>query len=729
MPLTINTNMASIQSERALAMNRGNMETAMQRLSSGKRINSALDDASGLAVANRMRNQIEGLNMAIRNANDGISLSQTAEGAMEELQSILLRMRELAVQASNGTYTDEDRSYIAAEFDELMKEMRRVSNQAAWDGDVKLIAEGAKPQQVQVGINAADYIQIPLQSLTVDDLKLSTKNDVSSAAGAKIDTFKFQNLTSSTEPKVAFVPSSWTRGVDQPSALTDVTFTDIPLPNFELRLWNGSRNSSGSPDGLSSSVNVLNVSGAASVQDLIKQLKAHPNYDSTTCDIQFAAGELKVVWKIAGQPNPSSSLIITNPPAQDGAVTINSGDNSVDYGTILVAGKANDLTNYPKHYQQDFNLSGLTFHRDTIPKSAGNFFSIQIGDRVLSADNAVDVSDLAAKLKADSDYNFIRDQVGLGTSKLELFEVHDVAANKNYDGSALTQARTAAAAGSIYTDTDVSAVANGVGTVASKLYAVKGSGATSTDKIAGNVSGNALTQALGDATAGEIYAVSYGGGSAKVYKIKGSADTAGFAGNVSGESVTQTRDKAAVGEIYYNSATSTYAIKTNAAAGTYDADIAAGSGPGGAITLATAQVDAKSVALLAEAKARKQKLMVNFGENALVRACTYQSRHNVTITDPQSAISALDYVDAAAKVVNESRARMGATMSRIEYTINNLMNLVENTEEAKSRVLDTDYARESAELAKAQILAQAGTAMLAQANQSQQYVLNLLRQG
>ena len=75
------------------------------------------------------------------------------------------------------------------------------------------------------------------------------------------------------------------------------------------------------------------------------------------------------------------------------------------------------------------------------------------------------------------------------------------------------------------------------------------------------------------------------------------------------------------------------------------------------------------------------------------------------------------------------RARMGATMSRIEFTINNLMNVVENTEEAKSRVLDTDYAKESAELAKAQILAQAGTAMLAQANQSQQYVLNLLRQG
>jgi len=133
--------------------------------------------------------------------------------------------------------------------------------------------------------------------------------------------------------------------------------------------------------------------------------------------------------------------------------------------------------------------------------------------------------------------------------------------------------------------------------------------------------------------------------------------------------------------------------------------------------------------LLASLTPRVQKLKVNFGEDATDRAFMYQSHHNVAITDIESAITALDFVDQAAKVVNESRARMGATMSRIEYTINNLMNLVENTEEAKSRVLDTDYAKESAELAKAQILAQAGTAMLAQANQSQQYVLNLLRQG
>ena len=586
MALTINTNIASIQSERALAANRGNMETAMQRLSSGKRINSALDDASGLAVANRMRNQIEGLNMAIRNANDGISLSQTAEGAMEEISNVLLRMRELAVQASNGTYTAEDRSYIAAEFDELTKEIRRVSNQAAWDGDVKLIAEGAKSQQVQVGINAADYIEIPLRSLTVEDLNLAGKTTVNAETGVEIESINFaslalstlNNTTLNTFPDMDVVPA----GATLTTNITDLKFSGNPKPNFEMRLWNGARDANGNPEGVSSAANILTATGVTSVRDLIDQLKAHPKFDPTTCDLQLEDGQLKVVWKIAGEPDPETSLVITNPQSIDStddsgndiySFTVSGngegayGDSGIGVDTtgiilddsklVTLSGGATIQVNIPAHYQQKFDLSDLDFHRDTIPKSAGNFFAIQIGDRVLTAENVSDVNDLVKKLKADSDFNFVKEQAGLLDDSVELFEIYD-----------------------------------------------------------------------------------------------------------------------------------------------------AGAPP-----------------------SRTQKLLVNFGVESTNRAFLYQSTNKVTITDPESAINALDYVDQAAKVVNESRARMGATMSRIEYTINNLMNLVENTEEAKSRVLDTDYARESAELAKAQILAQAGTAMLAQANQSQQYVLNLLRQG
>jgi flagellin len=124
-------------------------------------------------------------------------------------------------------------------------------------------------------------------------------------------------------------------------------------------------------------------------------------------------------------------------------------------------------------------------------------------------------------------------------------------------------------------------------------------------------------------------------------------------------------------------------------------------------------------------------LLINFkaADAGTIRyAATFRSStNNVNISTTEKAIDALKYIDEAQVTVNTMRAKMGATMTRIQYTINNLMNLVENTEAAKSRVLDTDYAAESANLAKSQILAQAGTAMLAQANQSQQYVLNLLK--
>jgi flagellin len=401
------------------------------------------------------------------------------------------------------------------------------------------------------------------------------------------------------------------------------------------------------------------VTGAASVKDLISQLKAHPNYDSTVADIKFANGELQIIWKIAGQPDPDSSLTVTNPVDQSNPIAIAAGDNSVDYGADLVNGVAGDLTNYPDHYKQEFDLSNLVFHRDTVPKSAGNFFAIQIGSRTLTADNATSAADLAAKLKKDSDYAFVRDQVGLGSSRLELFEVIDVPAG----------------------------------------YA--------------NVSGNPITQVAANAATDDLYTSADG----KTYLVnKAAPATDTYAGNVSGNSMSQARDAAAVGEIFSTDGGTTFKIR--------------GSGLAATDTAITAPV-AGDTALLADAQAsaRVQKLKINFGEDSTERGFMYQSTHNVTISDPESAVSALDFVDAAAKIVNESRARMGATMSRIEFTINNLMNVVENTEEAKSRVLDTDYAKESAELAKAQILAQAGTAMLAQANQSQQYVLNLLRQG
>ena len=134
MAQTINTNVASLNAQRNLTSSQASLATSLQRLSSGLRINSAKDDAAGLAISDRMTSQIRGLNQAVRNANDGISLAQTAEGALGEIGTNLQRMRELAIQSANATNSASDRATIDAEVQQLVAEINRVSGQTQFNG-------------------------------------------------------------------------------------------------------------------------------------------------------------------------------------------------------------------------------------------------------------------------------------------------------------------------------------------------------------------------------------------------------------------------------------------------------------------------------------------------------------------------------------------------------------------------------------------------------------------
>ena len=129
MSLVINTNVASLNAQRQLLQSGNALDQATERLSSGNRINSAKDDAAGLAIANRMTSQVRGLNQAVRNANDGISMVQTAEGALQEATNILQRMRELSIQAANGSYEDVDRSRLDSEVQLLKVELDRIGRE------------------------------------------------------------------------------------------------------------------------------------------------------------------------------------------------------------------------------------------------------------------------------------------------------------------------------------------------------------------------------------------------------------------------------------------------------------------------------------------------------------------------------------------------------------------------------------------------------------------------
>jgi flagellin len=137
----------------------------MERLSTGKRINSSKDDAAGLAIAQSMTSQIKGMNQAIRNSNDGISLAQTAEGALGEVTNMLQRVRELAVQSSSGTYSETDRDNIQAEVDELTAQMDQVITNTEFNG-VKLFDGSAATVTIQTGANAADKVDLQMADLT-----------------------------------------------------------------------------------------------------------------------------------------------------------------------------------------------------------------------------------------------------------------------------------------------------------------------------------------------------------------------------------------------------------------------------------------------------------------------------------------------------------------------------------------------------------------------------------
>lgn len=170
MALTVNTNIASLNTQRNLQSSSNALSTSMQRLSTGSRINGAKDDAAGLQISNRMTSQINGLGVAVRNANDGISLAQTAEGALQQSTNLLQRMRDLAVQSANGSNSDEDRTSLDKEMQQLKSELNRISETTTFGGQ-KLLDGTLGTVNFQVGANANETISITVDKMDAASLK------------------------------------------------------------------------------------------------------------------------------------------------------------------------------------------------------------------------------------------------------------------------------------------------------------------------------------------------------------------------------------------------------------------------------------------------------------------------------------------------------------------------------------------------------------------------------
>ena len=223
MPQVINTNVPSLNAQRNLNSSQSALATSLQRLSSGLRINSAKDDAAGLSIADRMTSQIRGLNQAARNANDGVSLAQTAEGALQESGSILQRMRELAIQAANATNSASDRKSLQSEANQLMSELNRIADTTNFNG-LNLLDGSFTTQNFQVGANANQTIAVSVAGASAETLGAEqVASQISAAKGGNSATLNGTKLGASA---VATTDAATARTSNNFSSATTATVTD-----------------------------------------------------------------------------------------------------------------------------------------------------------------------------------------------------------------------------------------------------------------------------------------------------------------------------------------------------------------------------------------------------------------------------------------------------------------------------------------------------------------------
>ena len=207
MSLVVNTNVGSLNAQRSLAASGAELKTAMERLSSGSKINSASDDAAGFAIAERMTAQIRGLNMAAKNAGDGLSMLAAIENATNDVTDMLQRMRELAVQAVNDTNTQQDREYLQGEVSALVAEIDRVANQTQYNGQA--ILDGSMSGKIQVGTEAGQTVSFSIESIqssvlgqTAGATEEVTNRSYLGSVSSTIDNFGFQIIAPTGMPEV-----------------------------------------------------------------------------------------------------------------------------------------------------------------------------------------------------------------------------------------------------------------------------------------------------------------------------------------------------------------------------------------------------------------------------------------------------------------------------------------------------------------------------------------------
>lgn len=809
----INTNVKSMIAQNSMKLNDRTLSTAMERLSTGVRINSAKDDAAGLSISTRMTSDIRGMSMAIRNANDGISLVQTAEGALGEVTNMLQRMRELSVQSANGTLNGQNRADIQAEVKQLIAEIDNIAGKTNFNS-IKLLDGTASNIVLQTNVNAGDTVSVKIGEVSTASIGRGAVSSLSSTGSSGVKeasavTFAamttgqsvtvagltYTSTTASTATEVASAFASLTSGASAGDG-TKGTFSGV-LDGF----------ASGAKASATAVAVTFTATGLGDVTDITTSGLSSDGSTLTALSISTTdgtgsagldAGDLILNGVTVGGFNAaydtvSSTANASSAIARAAAINAVSADSGVRavVGNTVVAGSAmtaasltGTITINGVSTASVSTISDATADRAAIT-TAINAISSQTGVRAVDTFS----SKLGVQLIADDGRNvdvsfttLTADATGVGsaatysgTYTLESTTGGSITVGTSATGD-ITNAGVAAGAYASGTAT-LTSVARSVGatTVAPSTTTT---GVLNDDTL--TINGVAIGAALAsDDTASDTTATSSTKAASAIAiaaAINKQTSVTGVTAKAEPNVVSGTSFSAgAVADLFINgttinvsslSSSSTVLDVANLINNFSSTTGVIASDNGRGLTL-TAE-DGRNISIGASASsAAKLGLPTDAvgGTTALAAATTYgkvslssdsaftlaggsEGNANfeklgfktgtfgasaggkvadIDISTAAGATSALQVLDGALVAVSSSRADLGAIQNRLTSAVDNLASMSTNLSESRSRILDTDYATETTKLARSQIIQQAATAMLAQANQAPQSVLALLK--
>ncbi|RXZ83801.1 hypothetical protein EBB07_05315 [Paenibacillaceae bacterium] len=655
--MRINHNIAALNTHRQLAFNNTNAGKSLEKLSSGLRINRAGDDAAGLAISEKMRGQISGLDMASRNAQDGISLIQTAEGALNETHSILQRMRELAVQASNGTNTSADRDEIQKEVNQLTSEINRIGNSTEFN-KMKLL-DG------KLNSTAAT-------SATATGKSIAGRVNIVDAAsnGRVVGGEKAADSLSINEAQGGGVSGSITYTANGRNITEDNNELTLTVDGHQVTIALPVADRTGDPRGLFAA-------------DLANAINTALNGTGASVTVSFNTGNLQI-----------------NSADANGTVKLDGG-GFVDahFGTqteVAAQAAANTL---------DIEIDGVS---RTITLDSGDL------DLTDAADQTALINDIQAKL--DTEFGTNRAQVSIVDGKLAIQSTAT-----GFRSSANITGGSAAAQLGLTTSTAVAGADPN-----SQIDLVVDGEAISVSLTTGEKSLSVLASELEDA----INSATATAKDVKVSIVDGKLSIT--SGTVGAEGTIQVKTGGLATTLGLGAGTVTGTDETN---NDLQFQIGANTGQFMSVSLGDARANVLGISsdtagkTLTVKDANGKEVQASFKAISEVTNGTDNSNveYALDLSTSEKASAAIAVLDQASADVSGIRSKLGAYQNRLEHTINNLGTSSENLTAAESRIRDVDMAKEMMEFTKNNILTQAAQAMLAQANQQPQGVLQLLR--